>query len=92
MQGEAQNYASLSGADRRRNKRGIIYSDARTKTILQIRRKNKMTQLELHHLLGEEIKKVYDSEKMPRETQIKVLDGAQISLTSKEPFDGYLVF
>ena len=35
-----------------------------------------MTQLELQQLLGEELKKVYDSETLPRETQIKVLDTA----------------
>lgn len=35
-----------------------------------------MTQLELQQILGEEIKKVYGSENLPRETQIKVLDTA----------------
>ena len=44
-----------------------------------------MKQLELQHLLGEEIKKVYDNEKMPRETQIKVLDtAAAISSLAKQ--------
>lgn len=33
-----------------------------------------MTQLELQHLLGEQLKKVYGSENLPRETQLKVLD------------------
>ena len=37
-----------------------------------------MTQLELQQLLGEEIKKIYGSENMPRDTQIKVLDTAAI--------------
>lgn len=35
-----------------------------------------MTQLELQQLLGEEIKKVYGSENLPRDTQLKVLDTA----------------
>lgn len=44
-----------------------------------------MTQLELQQLLGEELKKVYDSETLPRETQIKVLDtAATISSLAKQ--------
>lgn len=44
-----------------------------------------MTQLELQHLLGEELKKVYDSENLPRETQVKVLDtAAAISSIAKQ--------
>ena len=44
-----------------------------------------MTQLELQRVLGEEIKKVWDSEKLPRETQLKVLDTATvISSLSKQ--------
>lgn len=36
-----------------------------------------MTLLDLHNILGDEIKIVYGSEKMPRETQTKVLESAQ---------------
>ena len=44
-----------------------------------------MTQLELQNLLGEEIKKVYNCENMPRDTQIKVLDtAAAISSLAKQ--------
>lgn len=44
-----------------------------------------MTQLELQQLLGEELKKVYGSETLPRETQIKVLDtAATISSLAKQ--------
>lgn len=44
-----------------------------------------MTQLELQQLLGEEIKKVYDSENLPRDTQLKVLDtAAAISSLAKQ--------
>ena len=44
-----------------------------------------MTQLELQQLLGEEIKKIYGSENMPRDTQIKVLDtAAAISSLAKQ--------
>ena len=44
-----------------------------------------MTQLELQQLLGEELTKVYDSETLPRETQIKVLDtAATISSLAKQ--------
>lgn len=44
-----------------------------------------MTQLELQQLLGEEIKKVYGSENMPRDTQLKILDtAAAISSLAKQ--------
>ena len=44
-----------------------------------------MTQLELQQLLGAELKKVWDSEKLPKETQAKVLDtAAAISSLSKQ--------
>ena len=44
-----------------------------------------MTQLELQQLLGEEIKKIYGSENMPRDAQIKVLDtAAAISSLAKQ--------
>lgn len=44
-----------------------------------------MTQLELQHLLGEQLKKVYGSENLPRETQLKVLDtSAAISSLAKQ--------
>ena len=44
-----------------------------------------MTQLELQQLLGAELKKVWNSEVMPRETQVKVLDtAAAISSLSKQ--------
>lgn len=44
-----------------------------------------MTQLELQHLLGEQLKKVYGSENLPRETQLKVLDtSATISSLAKQ--------
>lgn len=44
-----------------------------------------MTQLELQQLLGAELKKVWNSEVMPRETQVKVLDtAAAISSLAKQ--------
>ena len=44
-----------------------------------------MTQLELQNLLGKELEKVYESENLPRETQIKVLDtAAAISSLAKQ--------
>lgn len=43
-----------------------------------------MTQLELQQLLGAELKKVWNSEVMPRETQVKVLDTAAISSLAKQ--------
>ena len=44
-----------------------------------------MTQVELQHLLGEHLKKVYGSENLPRETQLKVLDtSAAISSLAKQ--------
>lgn len=44
-----------------------------------------MTQLELQQLLGAELKKVWDSENLPKETQAKVLDtAAAISSLSKQ--------
>lgn len=44
-----------------------------------------MTQLELQQLLGAELKKVWDSESFPRETQVKVLDtAAAIARLSKQ--------
>ena len=42
-------------------------------------------QLELQNLLGKELEKVYESENLPRETQIKVLDtAAAISSLAKQ--------
>lgn len=35
-----------------------------------------MTLIDLHNMLGEELKKVRDSETLPKETQKKVLDSA----------------
>ena len=44
-----------------------------------------MTQLELQNLLGKELEKVFESENLPRETQIKVLDtAAAISSLAKQ--------
>ena len=44
-----------------------------------------MTQIELQNLLGKELEKVYESENLPRETQIKVLDtAAAISSLAKQ--------
>lgn len=44
-----------------------------------------MNQLELQNLLGKELEKVYESENLPRETQIKVLDtAAAISSLAKQ--------
>ena len=44
-----------------------------------------MTQIELQNLLGRELEKVYESENLPRETQIKVLDtAAAISSLAKQ--------
>lgn len=37
-----------------------------------------MTLIDLHDMLGEELKKVKDSEKLPKETQKKVLDSAAV--------------
>lgn len=44
-----------------------------------------MTQLELQQLLGAELKKVWNSENSPRETQVKILDtAAAISSLAKQ--------
>lgn len=37
-----------------------------------------MNLIDLHNMLGEELKKVQDSENLPRETQKKVLDSAAV--------------
>ena len=37
-----------------------------------------MTLVDLHNMLGDELKKVKDSENLPRETQKKVLDSATV--------------
>lgn len=37
-----------------------------------------MTLIDLHEMLGEELKKVKDSEKLPRDSQKKVLDSAAV--------------
>lgn len=37
-----------------------------------------MNLIDLHSMLGEELKKVKDSENLPRETQKKVLDSAAV--------------
>ena len=37
-----------------------------------------MTLIDLHNMLGEELKKVQNSENLPRETQKKVIDSAAV--------------